>query len=497
MIYCRDYASEVEAEAAKDELASSKKTVTNKDNGRVASIGGNEIKQDVNLSDATMADGLESQEKKKKKKSKPKKKKKKPGNGGQSLVVGVPNKKPIFRGLNEDALMDYYIKLGQTDPPTIPGAYLKQKELILRTTCRYLFRIFLLFNTPLLLFAVAELFPGDSFPVGELQPHPGQQSFRATSQECAARERLQEDVYVKTRHAAEVHRQVRGFANSLLKPGMELADLCAQLENKNRELVGEKGLERGIAFPTGCSLNNVAAHYTPNPGDHTVLQYDDVMKLDFGTQVGGHIVDSAWTVAFNPRYDPLLESVREATNTGLMHAGIDARICDVAEAIQETMESYEVELNGKTYPIKAIRNLNGHNIAPYQIHSTKSVPCVKNACEESLIMEEGEVFAIETFGSTGRGYTVDGMECSHYMKRFDAGHVPLRMQSSRRLLSHINKTFGTLAFCRRWLEREDGGSAFTNGTDGRQTKYMGALKNLCDVVSILVFRYAEVCCPYP
>ena len=30
-------------------------------------------------------------------------------------------------------------------------------------------------------------------------------------------------------------------------------------------------------------------------------------------------------------------------------AGIDVRLCDVGEAIQETMESYEVELNGKTY----------------------------------------------------------------------------------------------------------------------------------------------------
>jgi methionine aminopeptidase len=30
----------------------------------------------------------------------------------------------------------------------------------------------------------------------------------------------------------------------------------------------------------------VAAHWTPNAGDKTVLAYDDVMKLDFGTQVG-------------------------------------------------------------------------------------------------------------------------------------------------------------------------------------------------------------------
>ena len=32
--------------------------------------------------------------------------------------------------------------------------------------------------------------------------------------------------------------------------------------------------------------------------------------------MNGHIIDSAFTVAFNPRYDPLLEAVKEATNTG-------------------------------------------------------------------------------------------------------------------------------------------------------------------------------------
>ena len=215
-----------------------------------------------------------------------------------------------------------------------------------------------------------------------------------------------------------------------------MTDMCEMLENKNRELVGESGLQRGIGFPTGCSLNHVAAHYTPNTGDETVLQYDDVMKIDFGTQIDGRIIDCAWTVAFNPRYDPLLEAAREATNTGIKTAGIDVRLGDIGAAIQEVMESYEVELDGKTYPVK-IQNLNGHSIGPYQIHAGKSVPIVKGG--EQTKMEEGELYAIETFGSTGRGYVVEDMECSHYMKNFDAPHVPLRMPKSKRLLSHINK----------------------------------------------------------
>ena len=45
---------------------------------------------------------------------------------------------------------------------------------------------------------------------------------------------------------------------------------------------------------------------------------------------------------------------------------------------------------------------------------------------EATRMEENEFYAIETFGSTGRGYVHDDMETSHYMKNFDVGHVPLR-----------------------------------------------------------------------
>jgi methionyl aminopeptidase len=41
------------------------------------------------------------------------------------------------------------------------------------------------------------------------------------------------------------------------------------------------------------------------------------------------------------------------------------------------MESFEVDIDNKTYQVKPIRNLCGHLIAPYHIHAGKSVPIVK------------------------------------------------------------------------------------------------------------------------
>ena len=61
------------------------------------------------------------------------------------------------------------------------------------------------------------------------------------------------------------------------------------------------------------------------------------MKIDFGTHIHGRIIDTAFTVAFNPTYDKLLEAVKDATNTGIREAGIDARLGEIGERIQETM----------------------------------------------------------------------------------------------------------------------------------------------------------------
>jgi len=332
---------------------------------------------------------------------------------------------------------------------------------------------------------IAELYENTNFPEGEILEHAKPKDAvddrlakdRFSSEEKRALDRMQNDMYEEIRHAAEVHRQTRQYMQKYIQPGLTMIQICEELENTARTLIGEDGLKAGLAFPTGCSLNNCAAHYTPNTGDPTVLQYDDVCKIDFGTHINGRIIDCAFTLTFNDKYQPLLEAVKAATNTGIKEAGIDVRLCDIGAAIQEVMESYEITLDGKTYPIRPIRNLGGHNIGTYAIHLGKKVLSVKGG--DTAKMEENEFYAIETFGSTGRGFVSMDMDCSHYMKNFEEPTVPLRLQSSKQLLSLINKHFGTLAFCKRWLERAGA------------TKYFMALRDLCE--KGIVAAYPPLC----
>lgn len=304
---------------------------------------------------------------------------------------------------------------------------------------------------------ISQLFPNKTYPKGEEVEYKDDNSYRTTDEEKRHLDNLNSDFLTDFREAAEVHRQVRGWAQKSIKPGQTLTDIANGIEDSVRALTGHDGLTdgdaqiAGMGFPTGLSLNHCAAHYTPNAGNKMVLQQQDVMKVDFGVHVNGRIVDSAFTMSFDDKYDNLLAAVKAATNAGVAEAGIDARVGEIGGIIQEVMESYEVEIDGTTYPVKSIRNLTGHNILPYSIHGTKAVPIVKS--NDQTKMEEGDVFAVETFGSTGNGYVRDDMETSHYAKRGDSQHVDLRLSSAKSLLKVINNNFGTLPFCRRYLDR--------------------------------------------
>ncbi|KAJ9078528.1 Methionine aminopeptidase 2 [Entomophthora muscae] len=321
---------------------------------------------------------------------------------------------------------------------------------------------------------VSKIFLKNSYPLGEVCDYREDNLWRVTSEEKRHLERLNENIYTDLRRAAEVHRQVRQYAQKVIRPGMTMIELCETIENGTRALVEENGLAAGVGFPTGCSLNECAAHYTPNPGDTRKLSFGDVCKIDFGVHVNGRIIDSAFTLTFDQRYDPLLNAVRAATNAGIKEAGIDVRLCEVGAVVQEVMESYEVELDGKVYPIKPIKNLNGHSISPYHIHSGKTVPVTDNG--DNTKMEEGEVFAIETFGTTGKGIIREDSDCSHYMRNTDGPASIFEKPRAEALLQSINTHFGTLPFCRRYLDRAG------------EKKHLFGLKQLVD---------ADIVTPYP
>jgi len=144
---------------------------------------------------------------------------------------------------------------------------------------------------------LSKLFPSGIYPEGEIQHYKDEyvlysplyhpctygifsfstsNAYRLTSEEARYNEKLAmgdpEETYNDIRRGAEVHRQVRAAARKFIRPGLTMTEIANYIEDGTRALVEENGLESGIGFPTGLSLNHCAAHYTPNAGD-TVGEY--------------------------------------------------------------------------------------------------------------------------------------------------------------------------------------------------------------------------------
>ena len=270
------------------------------------------------------------------------------------------------------------------------------------------------------------------------------------------------DVIGSLTAAGQIHKEVRRFLQPYLRPDVKLTDIANIIELKTEELTNQmknstnKPINKGIGFPVGLAINECAAHFHPAPGSTQTLAKSDIVKFVFGVEVNKWIIDSAFTVYFDSKYDILAEAVRDATYTGIKNIGIDVSIPEWGAQIQEVMESYEIKLDGKIYSIKAINNLGGHNIAQGIIHGGMFLPAVdmRGYFPSTYRFKEG-VYAVETFGSTGVNHVSEKPDSTLYRLNPD-NYKPNKLKElsdeSKNLITNIHTKFNTLPFTDRYVE---------------------------------------------
>lgn len=123
----------------------------------------------------------------------------------------------------------------------------------------------------------------------------------------------------------------------------------------------------------------------------------------------------------------------------------------ISASIQEVMESHELPLSNKVHPIKSVRNITGHNILHYKIHGDKQVPFFSTPSSTQR-MQEGDIFAIETFGTTGSAWLKSGEGVYGYGRVEGANLGKVRSEKARKLAKTIDERFGSLVFSKRYLE---------------------------------------------
>lgn len=237
--------------------------------------------------------------------------------------------------------------------------------------------------------------------------------------------------YVK---AGKITREVREWAIGLVRPGIKLLEIAERIEN---EIVARGGKP---AFPCGVGVNDITAHYSPQRHDQSYVSERDIVKVDFGVHIGGFIVDTAFTVTYNPEYQQLIEATERALNASIEKAKKDQRISEIARSIHD---------EAKRYGFKTITNLSGHTLDRYRVHAGKSIP---NVYMSNLpVLRRNEVFAIEPFLTTAKaaGYVIDSTQETIYslIARKRTGIVELD-----RFIDIVWEERRTLPFTPRWFD---------------------------------------------
>ncbi len=243
---------------------------------------------------------------------------------------------------------------------------------------------------------------------------------------------MEKEELEKWKKAGEIAGEAREYGISLLKNGMNVLEIARKIE----ELIIKKGGKFG--FPVQISINDMAAHYTPYPDDQTALKTGELVKLDLGVHIDGYIGDTASTIEIGTNNQPeLIKASREALNEAIKLCRPGTKVCEIGRTVEEVIIEHG---------FKPIKNLSGHKVDRYILHSNLSIPNFDNGDKTEL--KEGIVVAVEPFATTGIGLVKEGKQSSNYRMHSTAN---VRDSLSRETLQYIREEFATLPFAKRHL----------------------------------------------
>ncbi len=243
---------------------------------------------------------------------------------------------------------------------------------------------------------------------------------------------MDEAVLEKYRQAGRILSQVLEEARSIVDVGVSLLEVAEAVEASIYRLGGKP------AFPCNISLDRIAAHYTPSPGDESCFS-EQMIKVDVGVHMDGYIADSAITIDLSG-HDQLVEASKAALDAAIELVAPGANTAEFGRAIEEVITGYGY---------RPVANLTGHGLERYLAHANPSIHNV--AVDKGVELEVGDVIAIEPFATDGAGRITEGPTTEIF--GFSVRR-PIRAAIPRKLMKDIQDKYSTLPFARRWLNVE-------------------------------------------
>ena len=227
--------------------------------------------------------------------------------------------------------------------------------------------------------------------------------------------------------AGKIAGKTREYAKSLIKENISLLEIT----EKTEDYIYKQGAN--AAFPAQFSINEIAAHYAAQPNDKTILKSGDLVKIDIGVEFEGAIGDTATTAEVKTnKNQKLIESTEKALDNAIKILKPGLEIWQIGEVIDNTITEYGYN---------PIRNLSGHGLGKFLIHTGKTIPNYNN--KDKTKLKEDQVIAIEPFATPGTGLIKEGKQSTIYrIEKIKA----VRDVNAKKILTHIIEKYKTLPF---------------------------------------------------
>ncbi|MBI5228460.1 type II methionyl aminopeptidase [Candidatus Micrarchaeota archaeon] len=236
------------------------------------------------------------------------------------------------------------------------------------------------------------------------------------------------------RQAGKIASKIRNESKGLVMVGASFLDIAETIE----QMIHDEGARP--AFPVNISVNEIAAHYTPEFEAEGTLGEKDLVKIDLGVEVNGALSDTAHTIDLSGDYEKLVTASQEALENAIKTIKPGVAVGEVGGVVEDTI---------RKYGYKPISNLSGHMIKSNELHAGIDIPNIRT--RDPYQFKEGEIFAVEPFATNGAGH-VEDLEQVEIFSLYAPSTV--RMRQSRKIVEFALKNFGMLPFAERWIRKE-------------------------------------------
>ena len=234
--------------------------------------------------------------------------------------------------------------------------------------------------------------------------------------------------------AGRISAEALEYGKSLIRKGNSLLDATEKIESRIFELGGKP------AFPVQISCNEIAAHFCAEEDDKTIFE-NQVVCLDLVVHVNGAIGDNAYTIDLSEKYSDLVKAAQKALEEALKIVAVGTELLEIGKIINDTI---------KSYGYNPVRNLSGHGLGLYDIHTEPTLPNIDNGDKTKIT--KNMTFAIEPFSTTGAGVVGEKGHPTVFMLQNKRN---VRSPITREVLKEL-ETYEGLPFAERWLQRKFG-----------------------------------------